>query len=97
MTLSVLVLVIAFGLAAVGPPEARAGQPVESRSWSQPYVQWWWVGFETYRDFHCTREFVIVESWADVQKLANEGLVKSCRERGFFGLMDCRTVADTTP
>lgn len=87
------VTVAAIGLAVLEPPSSFAARENQSGA----YMSFWFGGFDTYSDFYCRDYYVTVETWANVQQLADDGAVSSYRERGFFGSGECRTVADRTP
>ena len=91
--LTSFVVAAAIGLAIVEPPSLLAAGTGQSNG----YTSFFGGGkFVTYADYFCKTYKVTVTSYADVQTLANDGVVKSYQETGWFGgLMECRTVADT--
>ena len=88
------VVAAAIGLAILEPPSSLAAGAGQSYG----HTSFWGSGdFLTYSDYFCESYEVTVTSYADVQRLANDGIVSSYQETGWFGRVggECRTVADT--
>ena len=89
--LASFVVAAAIGLAILESPSSFAAGAVKSNA----YTSFWGSDFVTYSDYFCEHYEVTVTSYADVQTLANHGIVKSYKETGWFSGGECRTVADT--
>ena len=76
--LASFVVTALIGLAILEPPSSLAAGGGQSSA----YTSFWGGDFVTYSDFNCEHYYVTVTSWANVQTLADDGVVSSYVETG---------------